>query len=280
MKELADFLHEPLLPVKAERRHGEEEEVKKDIDLPKVVGDIGRAAIDTAQRIFYDSYLDAEILGQVNVPVHTNFIVAPNHQSHLDTGLVKKALGDAGKNMAALAASDYFFDTRLKRTFFDNFTNLIPMERQGSMHESLKLALQALHQGYNLLIFPEGTRSKSGKMADFKFSLGYLALRSRRGILPMRLSGTFEAMPKGKNIPKRGKVTAVVGPFLPHEDLEKFTAGMQKNAAYRLITLVVQKIVEQLEHGPQPLPDLAAVREQWNREHQLKIEEPASAVGD
>ena len=113
-----------------------------------------------------------------------NFIVAPNHSSHLDTGLVKKALGDAGKNMAALAANDYFFDTNLKRAFFDIFTNLIPMERQGSMHESLKLAIQALHQGYNLLIFPEGTRSKSGKMADFKFSLGYLALRSRRGILP------------------------------------------------------------------------------------------------
>ena len=280
MKELADFLRQPLLPVKIEKREQIEESEEKEIDVPGILGSIGHAGIDALHKIFYSAYMDAEILGSVNIPVHTNFIVAPNHNSHLDTGLVKKALGDAGKNMAAVAAADYFFDTKYKRAFFENFTNLIPMERQGSMHESLKLAIQSLHQGYNLLIFPEGTRSPSGKMSDFKFSLGYLALRAKRGILPMYLSGTFEAMPKGQSIPRPRKVKATIGPFLSYQDLEKMTHGMPKNDAYRMVTLVVEKIVAQLEHEPHIKPDLQTVRAQWNREHQAKIEEPASALGD
>ena len=55
---------------------------------------------------------------------------------------------------------------------------------------------------------------------------------------------------------------------------------MQKNDAYRLVTMVVEKIVHDLEHGPQPMPDLASIRAQWNREHQLKLEEPASVDAD
>jgi len=46
-------------------------------------------------------------------------------------GLVKMALGDAGEDLVALAAADYFFDTKYKRAYMENFTNLVPMERTG-----------------------------------------------------------------------------------------------------------------------------------------------------
>jgi hypothetical protein len=72
----------------------------------------------------------------------------------------------------------------------------------------------------------------------------------------------------------------VIGPFLSYEDLERFTAGMPRNESYRLVTLVVEKIVQQLEHGQQPMPDLAAIRAQWNHEHLHKLEEPASVNAD
>ena len=49
--------------------------------------------------------------------------------------------------MASLAARDYFFDTPLKRAWFENFTNLIPMDRHGSLRESLRLAGEALQHG-------------------------------------------------------------------------------------------------------------------------------------
>lgn len=281
VKHLADFLHVSSRTHLVEKSSKSEEiEPEKEVSLPAFLGETGGAALDFMNEIFYDSYMNAEIIGTQNIPVHTNFIVAPNHSSHLDTGLVKKALGDAGKNLAALAAKDYFFNNKLKRTFFENFTNLVPMEREGSIHESLKLAVQTLQKGFNLLIFPEGTRSTTGQISDFKSSLGYLALRAKRGILPMHLSGTFEAMPKGANFPKKKKVKAVIGPFLSYESLEKLVEGLPRNDANRLVTVLVEQMVRKLKQGSIQMPDLEAVRRQWDRENQPKLHESASALGD
>ena len=78
---------------------------------------------------------------------------APRH------GPDKMALGESGKDMVALAAADYFFDTKYKRAVMENFTNLVPMERTGSLRQSLATRAVFLDRGYNALIFPEGTRS-------------------------------------------------------------------------------------------------------------------------
>src|SRR5439155_21654756 len=115
-------------------------------------------------------------------------------------GLVKMALDDAGQDLVALAAADYFFDTKYKRAYMENFTNLVPMERSGSLRQSLRHARSFLDRGFNALIFPEGTRSMSGIMADFKPVIGYLALASGGGILPVYLHGTYKAFLKGSII--------------------------------------------------------------------------------
>ena len=166
------------------------------------------------QRLFYDRFLDTHYEGRSNIPPHTNFIVAANHSSHLDMGLTKMALGEAGKDMVVLAAADYFFDTKYKRAVMENFTNLVPMERTGSLRQSLRHARSFLDRGYNALIFPEGTRSVTGEMADFKPVVGYLALHARVGILPVYLHGTHEAMPKGSNVIKNREVGARIGRYL------------------------------------------------------------------
>lgn len=284
MNELAELLQTSSLPAvkekmearKFETETGEEHEIL----IPAALAEAGRVGLDLAQKIFFESVMKVKITGQANIPQHTNFIVAANHSSHLDTGLVKTALGDAGKNLATVAAADYFFDNKYKRAFFESFTNVLPMERTGSIQESVKLSTQALHQGFNLLIFPEGTRSTTGEIAEFKPSLAYLALRARKGILPMYLLGTFEAMPKGSAYPKSRDISATIGPLLTFEALEKLTAGMPKNDAYRLITMIVQELVQQLKSGNFALPDLDAIRQQWNREHQPRLEQAASVIGD
>src|SRR5206468_8953142 len=165
----------------------------------------------------------------------TNFIVAANHQSHLDMGLVKMALGDGGDDLVALAAADYFFDTKIKRAYMENFTNLVPMERSGSLRQSLRHARSYLDGGYNALIFPEGTRSLSGEMADFKPVIGYLALASRVGILPAYLEGTYEAFPKGSTVLKSRNVGARIGRLITIDELEEMTRGLPRAEAYHLI---------------------------------------------
>ncbi len=120
------------------------------------------------------------------------------------------------------------------------------MERHGSLRESLRLASDVLREGYILLIFPEGTRSDTGVMDDFKPSLGYLALTNRCGILPMYLAGTHDAMPKGRSWPKQRDVAAHIGPFLSYDRVRALAEGGTRSASYRTISTHVEGMVRRL----------------------------------
>ena len=257
------------------------DERKKDdeIHIPAFVRTAGTKAGDFLQSFLYEQFLRTHYEGRSNIPPHTNFIVAANHCSHLDMGLTKMALGEYGKDMVALAAADYFFDTKYKRAVIENFTNLVPMERTGSLRQSLRHARSFLDQGYNALIFPEGTRSITGVLADFKPVVGYLALHARVGILPIYLDGTYEAMPKGTTIIKNRDVGARIGRFLSHEELEEMTKGLARAEAYRLIAARVRHEVVNLRDRTRTPFDEKAMRKQWRSERKvLLIEEPEESV--
>lgn len=243
----------------------------EEIFIPSLVRRVGNAMVDFAQERLYNDVLDTSIDGEGNVPAHVNFIVAPNHASHLDTGLVKKALGrEVAEQTVAVAAADYWFDTKYKRAYMNNFTTLIPIERSGSLRQSLRHVTQILNEGYNALIFPEGTRSLTGEIAEFKPVIGYLALNQKVGILPIYLWGTYEAFPKGMTIPPRksigAKIGAKVGRFLEYEELREMTDGAPNTEAYRLIAARVQHEVENLRDGRRDKFDVAAVRKLWKGE--------------
>jgi len=263
------------------RQDTRKEEARKETDeiyIPAFVRTAGNKAADFLQQFLYDQFLRTHYEGRSNIPPHTNFLVAANHCSHLDMGLTKMALGEYGKDLVALAAADYFFDTKYKRAVMENFTNLVPMERTGSLRQSLRHARSFLDRGYNALIFPEGTRSMTGVMADFKPVVGYLALHARVGILPMFLEGTYEAMPKGTTIIKSRDVGARIGRFISIEELEQMTKGLPRAEAYRLIAARVRHEVENLRDRTRTPFDAKGLRRQWKleRKKELAIEEVAA----
>jgi long-chain acyl-CoA synthetase len=252
---------------RADSRAGSDEE----IHVPSLVSRAGTKAGDVLQRLFYDRFLDTHYEGRGNIPAHTNFIVAANHSSHLDMGLTKMALGEAGKDMVVLAAADYFFDTKYKRAVMENFTNLVPMERTGSLRQSLRHASSFLERGYNALIFPEGTRSVTGEMAEFKPIIGYLSLHTGVGILPVYLEGTHDAMPKGSNLIKNRKVGARIGRYLEISELEEMTKGMPRAEAYRLIAARVKHDVENLRDHARREFDAKELRKLWRSERRNRM---------
>jgi long-chain acyl-CoA synthetase len=253
----------------------ESEKRDDEVHIPEFLRAIGNKGIDFAQRALYEFLLRTKYEGQTNIPSHTNFIVAANHCSHLDMGLTKMALGESGRDLVALAAADYFFDTKYKRAYMENFTNLVPMERTGSLRQSLRQARSFLDRGYNALIFPEGTRSITGQMADFKPVIGYLALASRVGILPVYLQGTYEAFPKGSTILKSRDVGARIGRLIYIEELEGMTQKMARAEAYRLIAAYVRHEIVNLRDGTKIPFEAKALHEQWKqerREGRMKLE--------
>jgi long-chain acyl-CoA synthetase len=235
-----------------------------EIRVPAMVSAIGKRGLSLAQRLFYERLLETSASGEGHVPRHTNFIVAANHCSHLDMGAVKVALGDAGENLASLAAADYFFRNRYRRAYFQHFTTLVPMERTGSIRKSMDTAEEVLRRGRSMVVFPEGTRSVTGAMADFLPSLGYLALRAGVGILPAHIAGSHEALPKGSAIPRARALRVAFGPFLAADWLAALTAGMPGQEAWRLVSALAQRIVENLRDGVATTLDADATRTAWD----------------
>jgi long-chain acyl-CoA synthetase len=248
-----------------------EEKKEDEIFVPSIVRRVGNQLIDFAQERLYENVLNTKIEGSDNVPVHTNFIVAPNHASHLDTGLVKKALGkEAAEQTVAVAAADYWFDTKYKRAYMNNFTTLIPIERTGSLRQSLRHVTQILNEGYNTLIFAEGGRSLTGEMSEFKPIIGYLALNNKTGILPIYIWGTYEAFPKGATIPNPNSIGASIGArvgrFLEYDELAEMVKGVPKTEAYRLISARVQHEIENMRDNKRDKFNVAAMRKKWRAE--------------
>jgi long-chain acyl-CoA synthetase len=237
-----------------------------DLEVPRPVADAGKRLVAFGQRLAYRGLLDTTVEGELHIPQHTNFVAVSNHCSHLDMGALKVALGEAGRNITSLAAADYFFRTKWRRAYFANFTNLVPMERTGSIRKSLEVAEGVLRRGRSMVVFPEGTRSLDGKLATFLPSLGYLALRAEVGILPAHIEGAYDALPKGSAVPKARKLRVRFGPFLPVDLLTALVEGLPQQEGWRLIAALAQRVVEQLRDGVAVRIDRAAIRVAWDGE--------------
>lgn len=200
------------------------------------------------QMYFYKNVLRVKIEGAENIPLNNNHvIVVANHCSHLDYGLVWYGLGGYARDIGIIAARDYFFNKFWKSTFFHNFHNLIPLDREAESYaQAFEPAFQFISRGGPLLIFPEGTRSVDGQLQEFKQGLGYLVKKAEADVLPLRLGGTYEALPRGKNRLKGRDVSVKIGRLIPYEDLRAATEGASPTRAMHTITRTLQKAVEDL----------------------------------
>lgn len=258
-KVVSAFGRRPSVDVKAKEIKPDERGEQFEMPLPEFMAKAGRSMLNAGQRAVYGGLFDVAVTGKVFIPQNRNVLVVANHASHLDMGLIKMAMGEQGERLVALAARDYFFDTRLKRAYFENFTNLIPMDRSGSLRESLRLAGEALTQGYHLLIFPEGTRSPDGSLQEFKPTTGYLALTAGVDVLPVYLKGTFNALPKGAWWPKREELEVRMGPVLEIAALRSATKGLSRSESYRVVTKLAEEAVHRLMSGAVLRPDALPV---------------------
>ncbi|HMJ13276.1 MAG TPA: AMP-binding protein [Polyangiaceae bacterium] len=227
-----------------------EHEEEEPLNVPPLLREAAMQWMGRAQMGFYDSVLRTKVTGRAFLPYNRSTIVAANHASHLDMGLVKYALGSYGQNIVSLAAQDYFFEgNRWRKAYFENFTNLVPMSRAGSLRQSLRQAGELIDQGKTVLIFPEGTRSTDGELGDFKPAVGHLALHHAVDILPVWLGGTHAALPKGGAVLRQRNVQARIGPPLENAELKRLTAGLSMSDASRTVTKLVRLAILSLSRG-------------------------------
>ena len=210
-----------------------------------------RSAISMMQENLYSQGFKTTIYGRSFIPANLNVIVVANHSSHLDTGLVKYALGTYAQELRPLAAKDYFFEGNpLKVAFFENLTNLVPIDRETGSGLAFEQAKAVVVAGHIVLIFPEGTRREDGTMGTFKPLVARLAFATGVDILPLHLSGCFDALPRGSAVPKFGSpLKATIGPPLATVELQRLTAHLGPVQAARAAVDVVRAAVVALRDG-------------------------------
>jgi 1-acyl-sn-glycerol-3-phosphate acyltransferase len=192
--------------------------------LPPAVTEPVKKGLGAATDAFFEHAMDVSVRGGAYIPAQGSFVVVANHSSHLDTGVIKYALGTWGDRVRALAAKDYFFGTPAKRFLAHHFTRLIPTERQAVTTEWIKRAREALGQGDCVLIFPEGTRTADPEVGPFKASLGTLLRSCQAPVLPVYVYGTHAILPKGTAFPKGRKIQVYIGPPVTYAKLERISA--------------------------------------------------------
>ena len=159
------------------------------------------------------SYNHFEIIGHQNLRTNRSLVIVANHCSHIDTLCLLAALPLRKLHRAfPAAASDYFFQSIPRLWAAAILVNALPFARQARVRQSLSLCRELLaNLGTILIIFPEGTRSTTGEVGEFKSGIGTLVAGRDVAVAPCFIDGSFQAWPKGKRFPRPRKVRLVVG---------------------------------------------------------------------
>jgi len=145
-------------------------------------------------------------------------IFVANHSSHLDTPSILRALPRPWRqHTATIAAADYFYQNRVVAGLVTLSFATVPIERKGGVSRTTSERIDRLvTDKWNILLYPEGTRSRDGRLAQLKPGAAFMSIANNLPVVPILVSGTYEAMPVGRGWPRQHPVSVRFGaPVLP-----------------------------------------------------------------
>jgi 1-acyl-sn-glycerol-3-phosphate acyltransferase len=188
--------------------------------------------------------------GAQHVPATGPFILASNHTSLADPPILGATVGHRNGRLIHFMARHEIRGWPVIGWLADN-AGVFFVRRGESDRAAQRLALQLLAAGRPIAIFPEGTRSRDGRLGSARPGVTLLALRSGVPVLPVGIAGTHRIFPGGSRFPHRSPVTVRIGaPFvLGHQpdgrlDRAALTAGTER---------VMEEIASLLPPAQQPL---------------------------
>lgn len=167
-------------------------------------------------------------------------ILAPNHQSYLDGLFVTAFMKDK-----TLRQTYFYAKQKHVKNFFLKFmantNNVIVMDINKDLKLSLQKMAEVLKRGKNIIIFPEGTRSYTGKLGEFKKTFAILSRELNVPIVPVAINGAINALPRGSKFPRPFKKVTIeyFKPVFPDE-----------NHTYESLTENVKNIISEKIKNP------------------------------
>ncbi len=186
------------------------------------------------RRVFQVSFAmlwKLEVFNRHYEPANGSALYLCNHQSYLDPPLMSLALR---RPMNFMARED-LFRAPIFRELIVSF-NAFPVKRASADTAALKEGLRRLRRGEQLVVFPESTRTRDGRIGPFLPGAALLAQRGADWTVPVLIEGAFECWPRTRRLPRPGRIVVAYHRPLARDDL----AGMEPE---ELVHLVRQRIL-------------------------------------
>ena len=183
------------------------------------------------------------VSGREHVPAKGGAVIAANHCSYLDPPVMA---GCSNRRIVHFMARDTLFSNPVARWFFPR-VGVIALDRTKGDLGALKKAIATLKDGQVIGLFPEGTRSPDGQMREAKGGIGFLIAKGDVPVVPLYISGTFAAFPKGADKLRPGRLVARFGPPISPDEIR---AAMPAKNDYEAVgALVMSRIRALAEEG-------------------------------
>jgi 1-acyl-sn-glycerol-3-phosphate acyltransferase len=170
-----------------------------------------------------------EVHGAERLPTKPPFVMVANHSSHLDVLAMAAPLSTRLRDKVfPIAAADVFFDSPPVSMFASLMLNALPMYRANrGRHALAELRERLVSEPCGFLLFPEGARSRDGKMLPVKAGLGMIVAGTPVPVVPCWLDGCFDAMRPGQVVPRPKKIKLSVGESVSFESVSNERAGWE-----------------------------------------------------
>ena len=198
-------------------------------------------------RLLFSVWFRWRVFHPQRVPATGAVIIAANHTSFADPPLV----GSAMERPVNFLARATLFHTPGFGWLIRQY-NAVPVDRDGGGGAGLKAILDRLNTGACILLFPEGTRSRDGRLQSAKSGIGLTVIKSAAPVVPVRIFGAYEAYGRHHLLPRPYRVIVKFGEPLPFTELRAEAATCPKprlKVIYQEVADQIMAAIAKLEPG-------------------------------
>lgn len=192
-----------------------------------------------------------KVIGRSNVPKTGRVIIASNHQSFIDSVAIPMV---APRRVQFLAKSTYFEGTGVKGAFqraFFSGAGAVPLQRGAGQaaQSALEQSKRIIESGTALALYPEGTRSRDGRLYKGRTGIGWLVLETGAIVVPVGLKGTADFLPVDATVPRFAKVSIEFGEPIDFGHLGGVNNGKNRRDVTDTVMAAIQRLSGQEEAG-------------------------------
>ena len=199
--------------------------------------------------VIFRLYFRWHVYNEERVPSSGPIILASNHASFLDPPLIGTAVDREINYLARESLFRFPIIGWLLREW-----NSVPVDREGGGAKGLKAILDRLLAGGAIILFPEGTRTRDGRLQPARSGVGLAVIKSNAPVVPVRVFGTYEAYGRHVKIPRPHRIAVKFGQPMDFSDVRAEAETCSKERLKQIYREIAEQIMATIAHL-EPRPD-------------------------